>query len=129
ISLRIGEKPDTTAPGATATGNGRAAIAAAAAARASAGTESRRASAAPRRLAFSTRVGSEESIGGSFYRMFRGGGNRSPTTPCADQAIRPGAARFRTEPDARSILAPMKSQDEVRSRDGRRSGDPGNLQR
>ena len=43
ISLFIGMKPETIAPGATGTGNGRAAIASAAALRTSAGNASRRA--------------------------------------------------------------------------------------
>ncbi len=53
ISLFNGMKPETIAPGGTATGNGRAAIACAAAARTSAGSASRRASASRRSVAFS----------------------------------------------------------------------------
>ena len=62
ISLRMGEKPDTTMPGKSATGNPRAASASAAAARSAAGKASRRARAAARKADFSVRVDEDLAI-------------------------------------------------------------------
>src|SRR5262249_51729019 len=56
ISLFIGEKPETTVPESTFTGNGRAAIVAAAAARSDAGKASRKARACSRSRAFGESV-------------------------------------------------------------------------
>ncbi len=62
ISLFIGMKPDTTAPGSIARGNGRAAIASAAAARSSRGKASRRASASRRSTALASSIEADEGI-------------------------------------------------------------------